>query len=90
MTEHLTSKPACVCARVCEQVSECVYMCGVRSCLRQATWCHSWRAQPPETSYTHAHHHHHHHHTSQVEQAYKLLQQRYHLAIVSPAIFKAC
>lgn len=21
-------------------------------CLRQAAWCHSWRAQPPETSYT--------------------------------------
>lgn len=21
-------------------------------CLQQAAWCHSWRAQPPETSYT--------------------------------------
>lgn len=41
----------CVCAvraRVCWRVRVCVCVL----CLRQAAWCHSWRAQPPETSYT--------------------------------------
>lgn len=75
-----------VCVQVCYV---CICACGVRSCLQQAAWCHSWRAQPPETSYTHTPQHHH---TSLVKQDYKLMlavaAERYHLVMFSPPTFK--